>query len=295
MSSGSTRRRRYLTSIGPRSTRSSDNLLHTSGPASVRRWELWTLGRSLLAYVLAVEAAALGMTVVLIGQQHLGLGDLVMMGAIIGLGLGKEELTRHVERMRRRFSDTPHQNMTSPWTFAAALVLPPGLAIVVVATLYTYLWLRIWSPLHAARAWKVVFSASTVVLSCHSATVVLRTFGSYPLVDWRNAALVTAAILVYSAVNLGLVAGAIALMSSERTLRRLFGTADDAALEYTTLAIGGVAVILLHEAPGWVVLLVPALVVLHKNVLVRQLEEAASTDPKTGVLNATTWQFPGTG
>jgi diguanylate cyclase (GGDEF)-like protein len=37
------------------------------------------------------------------------------------------------------------------------------------------------------------------------------------------------------------------------------------------------------------VMIVPALLVLHRSVLMRQLEEAASTDQKTGLTNATAW------
>jgi diguanylate cyclase (GGDEF)-like protein len=33
----------------------------------------------------------------------------------------------------------------------------------------------------------------------------------------------------------------------------------------------------------------PALLVLHRSVLIRQLEEAAATDPKTGLTNAAAW------
>jgi diguanylate cyclase (GGDEF)-like protein len=240
--------------------------------------------------VLTVEAVTAAVTIVMVSRSHVELANLVILVVLIVLGLGKEELTRQVERTRRRFSDTPHQNMTSVWTFAAALLLPPGLAVVVVAALYAYLWLRIWYPLHGVRAWKVVFSASAVTLSCHTATAVMHAFGVAPMADRRTVVLATVAIVLYSAVNLGLVAGAIALMTPDRTMRRLFGTPADAALEYATLTLGAAAAMLLHFAPASVLLLIPALVVLHRTVLVRQLEQAASSDPKTGVLNPTTWQ-----
>lgn len=265
------------------------SIRHRPG-AATRRWELWTLNRSLLAYALTVESVTLGTTVLLIGHAHVGARDLLMLAAIVGFGLAKEELTRHVERIRRRFSDTPHQNMTSVWTFAAAVFLPPGLAVGVVAVLYAYLWLRIWRPLHGERVWKVVFNASTATLSCHAATITMHAVNAYPLIGWREVGLATVAILIYSAVNLGLAAGALALMTTERTVRRLFGTLADAALEYATLTIGAVAAILLVHAPAAVLLLIPTLVVLHQNVLLRQLEEAASIDAKTGLLNATTWR-----
>jgi diguanylate cyclase (GGDEF)-like protein len=290
MSTGSARPRRHSTSIGPHGVVSPDKLARTRCATNWRQWELWTLTRGVLAYVLAVEIAALGLTIAMISHQRVGFGQLAMLTALVGLGLAKEELTRRVEAIRRRYSDTPHQNMTSVWTFAAALLLPPGSAAVVVAALYTYLWLRIWSPAQGARAWKVVFSASAVTLSCHSATGIMHAWGVHSLPNGTAVMAVVIAILIYSIVNLGLVAGAIALMTTERSPRRLFGTPSDAALEYATLTIGGVAAALLQYTPWSVLLLIPGLVVLHRNVLVRQLEEAASSDPKTGLLNATRWR-----
>jgi diguanylate cyclase (GGDEF)-like protein len=103
-------------------------------------------------------------------------------------------------------------------------------------------------------------------------------------------ALLIAAIIVYSVVNLGLIAGAIALLATDHSARRLFGTLGDAQLEYATLAMGALAAISLIRSPWVAIFLIPVLLVLHRSVLFRQLEEAASADPKTGLLNATAWR-----
>lgn len=286
MSSRSTRRRRHPASITLR------HILRLGRHARRSRdWELWSLRPALIAYVLIVQAAAFGSTIVLVSLHRVGRGDLMMMSVIIAGGVLKEEMTRHVERMRRRVSDTPHQNMTSVWTLAAALVLPPGLVAVVVAVLYASLWLRTWHPVSSVRVWKLVFSASAVTLSCHVATGLQQLIGPTALAagGWRAVAWLVVAIVAYSVVNLGLVAGAIALMTIERTARRLLGTLDDFVLEYATLALGAIAAILLVRSPWVVLLLIPVLYALHRIVLIRQLEEASSTDAKTGVLNATAW------
>ncbi|WP_460401625.1 GGDEF domain-containing protein [Actinophytocola sediminis] len=229
----------------------------------------------------------------MLNAQQIRLSDLAMLAGITALGVVKEELTRHIEQMRRRYSDTPHQNMTSVWTLAAALVLPAGLAAVVVAALYAHLWFRTWQPVHNVRVWKLVFSASAVTLSCHTATGIQQLIGQHELAaatSWRTIALLLVAVVLYSVVNLGVVAGAIALMSTERTARRLLGTLSDVLLEYATLAMGVIAAIFLLRSPIIVLFLFPVLLVLHRNVLIRQLEEAATTDSKTGLLNATAWR-----
>jgi diguanylate cyclase (GGDEF)-like protein len=61
------------------------------------------------------------------------------------------------------------------------------------------------------------------------------------------------------------------------------------ALEIATLCLGALAALALTQAPYLVVLVMPPLLVLHRAVLVKQLEELAITDQKTGLLNATAW------
>ena len=68
------------------------------------------------------------------------------------------------------------------------------------------------------------------------------------------------------------------------------GRWDDNALEIATLCMGALAAVALGDAPGLVVLALPPFLVLHRAVLVRQLEEVASRDGKTGLLNAAAWQ-----
>lgn len=255
-------------------------------------WQVWSLRRPLLVYILAVQLAALIVTILLAFSQRPRPADIAMLAGIVVLGVLKEELTRHVERTRRRFSDTPYQNMTSVWTLASALVLPAGLAALVVTILYGHLWLRTWRHVRIVRPWKVLFSAATVVLSCHTANGVSHLIGRSALAEAstpRTAALLLLAVLLYSVVNLGLVAGAYALMTTERTARRLLGTVHDAMLEYATLAMGVVTAILLLRSPLTVIFLIPVLVVVHNIVLLRQLQEATSTDPKTGLLNTAAW------
>ncbi len=107
------------------------------------------------------------------------------------------------------------------------------------------------------------------------------------------------AVLLYVTVNTLLVAGAIALSDDregdERAgARDLIGRWDDNALEVATLCMGALAAVALSSAPGLVALVLPPIVVLHRAVLVRQLEEVASTDAKTGLLNAAAWRSQAT-
>ena len=69
----------------------------------------------------------------------------------------------------------------------------------------------------------------------------------------------------------------------------MFGSWSDNALELATLCLGALTALALVYQPLLVVLVVPPLLVLHRSVLVKQLEVAATKDEKTGLLNALAW------
>jgi diguanylate cyclase (GGDEF)-like protein len=257
-----------------------------------RSWALWREPARVLALILCVEAATVGITVFLAGHSVIDRGALVTLGIIVFLGVTMGELSRHVERVRRRFNDTPHVNLTSVWTFSAALVLPPVLTPVVIGVLYVHLFWRSWDRVRGVHAYRLVFTASTVTLAAHTAWTIRHLFAPESLTGWDRPSVVVAvavAVLAYSAVNSGLVAAAITLHDKHLDLRRALGTGKENALEYGTLGLGAITGLLISLNPGWAVMIVPALLVLHRSVLMRQLEEAASTDAKTGLTNATAW------
>jgi diguanylate cyclase (GGDEF)-like protein len=65
---------------------------------------------------------------------------------------------------------------------------------------------------------------------------------------------------------------------------------DDNLLELSTLCVGGLLVMVLGHEPLLSVLVILPLYVLQRSVLIKRLEELATTDQKTQLLNATTWQ-----
>jgi diguanylate cyclase (GGDEF)-like protein len=71
----------------------------------------------------------------------------------------------------------------------------------------------------------------------------------------------------------------------------VLGRGDEVVLELATLAMGALAAgAVSMQSPLHAVLVLPPLVVLHRAVLARHLQEAASMDGKTGLLNAAAWQ-----
>jgi diguanylate cyclase (GGDEF)-like protein len=207
------------------------------------------------------------------------------------LAVLQAEASRKIEKARRLITSAIHGNMTSVWVFAGVIVLPPVLAGALVIVIYAHLWLRIWRKLGTRPAHRVLFSTAIIMLSAYIAAGVL-TAGRMLLHanGWPEATTTTVIVLIAAVVFLVvnyLLAATAAVMHGRAA--HLMVTWAEHALEVATLCLGALAALALTQAPYLVVLVMPPLLVLHRAVLVRQLEELAITDQKTGLLNATAW------
>jgi diguanylate cyclase (GGDEF)-like protein len=240
-----------------------------------------------------VEATALGLFSIDLGRGSFTRSDLLAAATLAVLGVVHTEIAVGLERLRRRVADTPHVDLSSVWTFAGAILLPPALATAVVLLIFTHQWLRVWRTVQVP-CYRHLFSTATVVLACHAAAAVLNYAGSTGLSlvgGPRELLTVAMAMLAYGTVNTGLVAAAIALSAPHPRPRaaQLIGHWDDNMLELGTLCLGALAALALAASPWLVPLVMAPLLVLHRAVLVRQLEQLASIDGKTGLLNAAAW------
>jgi diguanylate cyclase (GGDEF)-like protein len=243
--------------------------------------------------VLVVEllAVVLLVTDVVRGAGQLTGHGATVLAALALAGVLHTEIALRVERMRRRVTPSPHVDLSSVWTFAAALLLPPLLATLTVIVIYLHLYLRVWRPTRNP-AYRWLFTTATVVLAVHAAAGAVAYVDNSDVFDSGSglAAIVTA-LLCYTAVNTCLVVGAVVLSAPERTFRQLLGHGDEVVLELATLSMGALAAgAISSTSPLHALLVLPPLVVLHRAVLVRHFQEVASIDGKTGLLNAAAWQ-----
>jgi diguanylate cyclase (GGDEF)-like protein len=257
------------------------------------RWAVWALPARVLAPVVLVELTTLGLFLLDVSRNPISQAALVGTAVLVVLGVVHTEIAVGLERLRRQVADTPHGDLSSVWTFAGAILLPPALATVVVVVIFTHQWFRVWRPIQVP-AYRHTFSTATVVLACHAAAAVLGYAGGTGLggpSGPKELFVVSMAILAYATVNTGLVAAAIALSAPPRrpSPALLIGHWDDNMLELATLCLGALTAFALGTHPWLVPLVLAPLLVLHRAVLVRQLEEVASTDSKTGLLNAAAW------
>jgi diguanylate cyclase (GGDEF)-like protein len=214
--------------------------------------------------------------------------------ALVVAGVLSTEASLGVERVRRQSEANPHLDLSSVWAFAGAVLLPGPLAAAIATIIYAHIYLRVWRrmgvPFHRA-----LFSTATILLSVQVAAVVTTMWlgGHVMFSSLASVLAVVAGMIAYTAVNLALVVLVIVISGQERgtTVRQVLGPVDDVALEFATLSMGAlVAAAASTFGPAYVLLGLPPLIVLHRTVLVRQLEEDASTDGKTGLLNAAAWR-----
>ncbi len=254
--------------------------------AGFRQWEIWSTPPVVQVLFLATEAIALALTAYLLVRSDYHTTDFGLFAALLGLAFAQAELSLSVERVRRTIADAPHINMTSVWTFAGVLVLPPGLAALLAALMYTHLWLRVWRGLPHRPSYRVVYCAAAIVLSCLAADAIT---GDTVPTGLSGSLVVVGSALVFTVVNAILIALSAHLHTGSLSWRSLLGSSDDNMLELATLVLGGMTALGLTYEPILTPFVLLPVLVLHRSVLVRQLEIAASTDAKTGVLNARAW------
>ena len=214
-----------------------------------------------------------------------------VVAALATVGVLHTEIAFRVERARRRVTPSPHIDLSSVWTFAAALLVSPLLATVTTAVIYLHLYVRVWRPTKQA-AYRWTFTTCTVVLAVHAACAAVAAVGSSDMFgSGSGLAAIVFALLCYTVINTCLVVGVIVISAPDRTFREVVGRGDEVVLELSTLAMGALAAgAITVQSPLHVILVLPPLVVLHRAVLVRHLQDVASTDGKTGLLNAAAWQ-----
>lgn len=260
--------------------------VHVVAPAG---WALWGQRRRVVGYVLAVEAGVLGalaLSAVLLPVRG---GDLGYFAVLVACGIGYGEASRRIERLRRR-DGSPHMDLNSVWMFAGVLLLHPVLNAILIACCHLHGWLRV-----AHRSvHRVVFNAAAAIGSALAATGFLAlvgrsdafVHGSRDLLDF---VLTAAAAVVFLAVNSVLVSTVVALASPAPSISAATAEWSDYGLEAATLALGAILGWALVDWPVMGLPVVGVTFVLHGKVLLRQLEEAARRDPKTGLLNSVAW------
>lgn len=263
-----------------------------SPAARIGSWDLWSTPRAMQAFVLSVDVLVLTTMVTLVATTQPRWFDYSRLALLLGLCVVFEEISTRVSRLRVRLAGYGHVDMTSVWTFAGAVVLPPAEAALLCVAVLGYSWARRDRDI-GMRAYRQVFGAAVVIGSCFAARAALMLWNAHGGVlspALIMLASVATAMLAYAVVNTGVLFAAIYLAVRPQRLRELSDNWQDLSLEAATLCLGGLTAAALLSEPLLTILVVPPMFVLQRSVLTKQLEIAATTDGKTGLLNAATWQ-----
>jgi diguanylate cyclase (GGDEF)-like protein len=265
---------------------------------SIRNWELWKRPKQWIAFTLATEAIVLALSVaafILVPVTGADVRTVVFLGV---LGLVHAEVTRKIELMRRTLSVTPHINMTSVWLLPAALLLPAPLVVLLGVVLYVHLAFR--RPSRRVAPHRTVTNLATATMASFAAVFAVHLVAGSVITSATNVNLASLAVLTAVAGHfvVGAVITVIALYFAapeKATARTLLGSYEDNALELATLCLGGLMLLVLVNAPLLALMIYLPMFVLQRSVLAKQLEELASKDQKTGLLNAVAWHENGQG
>jgi diguanylate cyclase (GGDEF)-like protein len=246
---------------------------------------------------LAVDLAAVALSVLALVRSTIIASDLLRFGLLAVTSVVYVELARQVETRRRLLvavdTHESHIDVTSVWTFASVLILPPSLAALTAAMVCVYAAVRSTRDLDGWRRYRFLYSVACVVI----ASVVMSTLVG--VASWergggpelaRAAVVVPLLMVMYRLINRTLILAAIMAAIGSLPARQWPGSLANNVLEFSTLILGAATAVLVVQVPPLAVLVLPAVFLLQHRALLKQLVEAATIDTKTELLNAAAWR-----
>jgi diguanylate cyclase (GGDEF)-like protein len=202
---------------------------------------------------------------------------------------------RSTEAQRRLLPHRPgpHVDLNAVWIFAGTLLLHPAWTALLVVGL------RLHDRRRAGGARPhILAAAATTITSVSAGSLLERLLWPGPPAGVFDDALSRslAPLCIVSAVGLTYWASQRVLTATAAAILRrparvtMIGNWQSTGLDVAVICLGAFVALALATVPALVVLAVPAALLLHRTLLIGQLEWAARTDHKTGLANAGHWQ-----
>ncbi|MEV0593802.1 sensor domain-containing diguanylate cyclase [Nonomuraea cavernae] len=251
----------------------------------VGRWPLLGQRRPLVGYLCGIVALDVVAMVLLATVTDVRWPHLLTFAALMGCGAVCIEATR-----RLGMPAGVSRDLLSAWWLPVALLLPPVYALFAPIVLQALLQWRV----RATVLYRRVFSSAAIGLAGCAASVLFHRVVPDPSALMRGGgaaiALAVGAAVVFALLNTGLIAIAAHTADPEGPWRDVLWDRESVLLDVVELCLGVIVAIACGLNLALLVLTLPPVVLLQRSLLHAQLQAAARTDSKTGLLNAAAWQ-----
>jgi len=252
----------------------------------------WRLPGAALLLLLAVDVVAAATMAGADVTARMSVPSYGRIALIVGLCLFFTELTAYSTRVSRFLTpDAGYLDNGSVWAMALVLLTPAGPAASAFAVLSVYSGIRSRSG-GAVRPYRLLYTTATTVLACLAASQTMAATAALPHLP-RGAAYalgVAVALVVFQALQQGLVGLMMYLIARPTSWRGLLPTGQQRYLETVFLIIGALTAQCVLIQPWLTPVVLAVIALVHRGALVHQLQIAATTDAKTSLLNATGWR-----
>ncbi|SEN48574.1 diguanylate cyclase (GGDEF) domain-containing protein [Nonomuraea pusilla] len=249
------------------------------------RWPLLGQRRPLVIYLCAIVAIDLCVIALLTASADVRWPDLVTFGALMACGAVCIEASR-----RLGMPAGVSRDLLSAWWLPVALLLPPVYALFSPIVLHLLLQVRV----RATVLYRRVFSAAAIGLAGCAASFAFHWLVPDPgrLSRGWPVAIVCAVVaaVLFALVNIALIAVAAHTADPESSWRENVWNKESVLLDVVELCLGVTVSICCGLNLALLLFTLPPVVLLQRSLLHAQLQAAARTDPKTGLLNAAAWQ-----
>ncbi len=255
-------------------------------------WPLLAMPSSLIVYVIILVGFDLGLTGWEISATSPHVSNIALFAGLLVAAVVC------VEAMRRLGQPSGvSRDLLSAWWLPIALLLPPAYALVAPFVVGAVLY----AQARQTPVYRRAFSSAALGLAGAAASTTFHALipglglatlhGSYAWLSRPTAIPATlGCAILFNIVNTSLVAVAVRLADPEEALGKVLWDRESLLLDLTETCVG--ILVTITCALSFLLLLValPPVILLQRSLMHQQLQAAASTDPKTGLLNATAWQ-----
>lgn len=249
------------------------------------RWPLLAQRRSLVAYLGGIVTLDLVAIAFFAASGPYRWPDVLMFAALMGCGAVCIEATR-----RLGMPAGVSRDLLSAWWLPVALLLPPVYALLAPILLQMLMQMRV----RATVLYRRVFSSAAIGLAGGAASVVFHAVVPDVSVLSKGASapimLAVGCAALFAVLNTALIVIAAHTADPDTRWRDVLWDKESAILDIVELCLGVIVAIACGLNLALLALALPPVVLLQRSLLHAQLQAAARTDPKTGLLNAAAWQ-----